>query len=94
MGGGGEIIPESFHVLFPGQKEYLGNTKTFDNSEQLIKLPGSFPKRKSFQICIHIAKGEHQESLLHRFLASIGMLFFFFSEDIPSIACCLLLHNT
>lgn len=56
----------------------MGNTKTFDNSEQLIKLPGSFPNRKSFQICIHIAKGKHQEPLLHRFLASIRMLFFFF----------------
>lgn len=79
-------------MLFPGVggREYLGNTKTCDNSEQLIKLPGSFPNRKSFQICIHIAKGKHQQPLLHRFLASIRMLFFFFLKTfslLPAARC-------
>lgn len=44
-------------MLFSGI-EYLEISKTFDNSKQLVKLPCSLRKRKSFQICIHIAKGE------------------------------------
>lgn len=43
-------------MLFSGI-EYLEISKTFDNSKQLVKLPCSLQKRKSFPICSHIAQG-------------------------------------
>ena len=78
-------IPGPFHVLFSGV-EYLEISKAFDNSKQLVKLP-------CFQVCIHIA--ERGESIRNDsctdFWRASGL---FFSKDILSIACCLLLHNT